>query len=156
MIYKTKLGEIDIRDEDILYFNEGIPGFTHLRKFALIPIQNQPIQWLTSIEDPFVALPVVDPWLVCIDYSLTLTDEDIQDLDIKDKNDVGILSILTIPKGCPEKTTINLLAPIVINLKNRKAKQIIQENSSYSVKHLVKDEIERSQSLLKKSKTGSE
>ncbi len=156
MIYSTKLGEVDITDEQILNFQNGIPGFPNLRKFALIAQDNdQPIHWLVSLEDRFVALPVVNPWLVCVDYSLNLSQTDVQELGIENQADLSIWAVLTIPKDNPGETTINLLAPIVINLKNRKAKQIIQEESNYSVKHSLREEIERSKKILANSKTGS-
>jgi len=157
MTYKTKLGEVDVQENQVLIFENGIPGFNKLRKFALVTRESDdPIQWLVSLEDELIALPVVNPWLVCIDYSLNLSKNDIEELQIESQTDLKILSILTIPKENPGETTINLLAPIVINLKNNKAKQVIQEESPYMVRHLVKDEIKRSKSILENSKTGSE
>ncbi|HEY8541334.1 MAG TPA: flagellar assembly protein FliW, partial [Pseudothermotoga sp.] len=95
------------------------------------------------------------PWIVCVDYSLNLSHLDIQELNIENQSDLNIWAILTIPKDDPSQSTINLLAPIVVNLKNRKAKQVIQEESNYSVRHLVKDEVERSKKIIENSKTGS-
>ncbi len=157
MVYKTRVGEIDVQENEILNFENGIPGFDKLRKFALISRENDdPIQWLVSLENELVALPVINPWFVCIDYSLNLSQNDLQELSIENQADLKIVAILTIPREKPSETTVNLLAPIVINLKNNKAKQVIQEESPYSVKHLVRDEIERSKQIMKSSKTGSE
>ncbi|HOJ87404.1 MAG TPA: flagellar assembly protein FliW [Pseudothermotoga sp.] len=157
MTYKTKLGQIDVSDEQVIVFENGIPGFQNLRKFTVVNrYSDNPIHWLVSLEDEYVALPVVNPWLVCVDYSLNLSQLDMQELNLENQSDLEIWAILTIPKDSPEKATINLLAPIVINLKNKKAKQVIQEDSNYSVRHFVRDEIERSKKIIQNSKTGSE
>lgn len=155
MLYKTKFGDMDINDDQIITFENGIPGFPNLRKFILLARESDnPIHWLVSLENEFVAFPIVNPWIVCVDYSLNLSHLDIQELNIENQSDLNIWAILTI-KDDPSQATINLLAPIVVNLKNRKAKQIIQEESNYSVRHLVKDEVERSKKIIENSKTGS-
>lgn len=156
MVYKTKFGDVEINDDQILVFDNGIPGFSNLKKFIILARENDnPIHWLVSLENEFVAFPVVNPWFICVDYSLNLSQIDIQELQIESQSDLSVWGILTIPKDDPSQTTINLLAPVVINLKNRRAKQVIQEESNYSVRHLVKDELERSKKIIENSKTGS-
>ena len=62
MIFKTKLGEMDLSEKEIITFEEGIPGFDHLRKFAIVSVaRTEPIKWLVSLEDKDVALPIIDP-----------------------------------------------------------------------------------------------
>jgi flagellar assembly factor FliW len=148
---KTKLGEMEIPKDKIVIFNEGIPGFEDLRKFAIVSNGSDPIMWLVSLEDEKIALPVVDPWLIRIDYTVDIPRDVIEDLEIEDDKDVQIWAILVIPRDKPEDMTINLLAPIVINLKNRRGKQIIMESSEYDIRHFVKEELERSRKLAQEA-----
>ena len=148
MIFKTKLGEMDLSEKEIITFEEGIPGFDHLRKFAIVSVaRTEPIKWLVSLEDRDVALPIIDPWIVRLDYHVDISEKDVQDLDIEKDEDVSVWCVVVIPKDKPDDATINLLAPIVVNMKNGKAKQIIMETDEYTIKHRIKDELERSKKI---------
>ena len=148
MIFKTKLGEMDLSEEEIITFEEGIPGFDHLRKFAIVSVaRTEPIKWLVSLEDKDVALPIIDPWIVRLDYHVDIPEKDVQDLGIEKNEDVSVWCVVVIPKDKPDDATINLLAPIVVNMKNGKAKQIIMETDEYTIKHRIKDELERSKKI---------
>ena len=148
MIFKTKLGEMDLSEKEIITFEEGIPGFDHLRKFAIVSVaRTEPIKWLVSLEDKDVALPIIDPWIVRLDYHVDIPEKDVQDLDIEKDEDVSVWCVVVIPKDKPDDATINLLAPIVVNMKNGKAKQIIMETDEYTIKHRIKDELERSKKI---------
>jgi len=148
MIFKTKLGEMDLSEKEIITFEEGIPGFDHLRKFAIVSVaRTEPIKWLVSLEDRDVALPIIDPWIVRLDYHVDIPEKDVQDLGIEKNEDVSVWCVVVIPKDKPDDATINLLAPIVVNMKNGKAKQIIMETDEYTIKHRIKDELERSKKI---------
>lgn len=155
MIFKTKLGEMDLSEKEIITFEEGIPGFDHLKKFAVVSIpKTDPIKWLVSLEDENVALPIIDPWIVRLDYHVDISKKDVQDLNIEKEKDVSVWCVVVIPKEKPDDATINLLAPIVINMKNGKAKQIIMETDEYTIRHRIKDELERSKKISLKKTEG--
>ena len=156
MIFKTKLGEMDLSEKEIITFEEGIPGFDHLRKFAIVSVaRTEPIKWLVSLEDKDVALPIIDPWIVRLDYHVDISEKDVQDLDIEKDEDVSVWCVVVIPKDKPDDATINLLAPIVVNMKNGKAKQIIMETDEYTIKHRIKDELERSKKISTRRAEGA-
>ncbi|MDK2785926.1 MAG: flagellar assembly factor FliW [Thermotoga sp.] len=149
MVYSTKLGEIEITDDQIFVFEEGIPGFEHLKKFALIfPEETFPIGWLLSLEDSHVGLPVVDPKLVRPDYDPVVPSEDLEKLGVSNQDELLFFCVLTIPPGKPEEATINLRAPIIIHQKTKKGMQVILENADYHLKHLLSEEMERSKSMV--------
>jgi len=155
MIFKTKLGEMDLSEKEIITFEEGIPGFDHLRKFAIVSVaRTEPIKWLVSLEDKDVALPIIDPWIVRLDYHVDIPEKDVQDLGIEKNEDVSVWCVVVIPKDKPDDATINLLAPIVVNMKNGKAKQIIMETDEYTIKHRIKDELERSKKISSRRAEG--
>ena len=149
VVYKTKLGEMEIPEEKVLRFEEGLPGFENLKRFSIVSNGSDPIMWLVSLEDDSVALPVINPWLVRIDYAVEIPEEVMENLGIEREEDVSLWAVLVIPQGDPSKMTINLMAPIVVNNKNGKAKQIILEGSGYDIRHSVKEELERSEKIAK-------
>jgi len=138
--YNTRLGEIEINENEIITFEKGIPGFEHLRKFSVISLKDTlPILWLVSLEDENVSLPIIDPWIVDKNYEIEISNEDIKELEIEDKEKVAVWAILTIPSGHPEDTTVNLRAPIVINMEKGKGKQIILDTEKYKIKHKLSE-----------------
>lgn len=151
MLCETKLGEIEVNEGKILLFEKGIPGFEHLRKFTIVELeQTKPFCWLTSLEDPTVAFPVVNPWILRVDYSFELSEADKMDLELESIEDVEVWVIVTIPQKAPNEATVNLFAPIVINVRKNLAKQVLLEGSEYKLKHRIDEELQRSNEILKK------
>ncbi|RKX53059.1 MAG: flagellar assembly protein FliW [Thermotoga sp.] len=146
----TKIGELEIDEEKVVRFEKGIPGFESLRDFIVVEKEESyPILWLVSLDSPNVAIPVIDPWLIRVDYTVDIDEETVKELEIEGMEDLRILAVLVIPVGNPKDMTINLMAPIVINKRTGKGKQIIMENSGYGIRHKVVDEIERSKKIMK-------
>ncbi len=151
MLCETKLGEIEVNEGKVLLFERGIPGFEHLRRFTIVELeQTKPFCWLASLEDPMVALPIVNPWLVRVDYSFELSEADRKELKLENTEDVEVWAIVTIPRNAPNEATVNLLAPIVVNRKKNLAKQLLLEGSDYKLKHRIDEELKRSNEILKK------
>lgn len=128
MKYVTKLGEFELNEGEVINFPGGIPGFEHLRKFAVISLKDTyPICWLVSLEDEAVALPIVDPWIVVENYEVELSDDDVAQLGASDPSELMVWVVLTIPPGNPGAATANLRAPIVVNSKTATGVQVIME-----------------------------
>ena len=93
------------------------------------------IEWLQSVEDMELAFPVTLCSFFGIDYQFDIPDEEAEKLGIKTAEDVLVLNIANIPSTNPEGATINMLAPVVINLANKKAMQIVLKNTDFEVRH---------------------
>jgi flagellar assembly factor FliW len=133
MEVKTKLGVLDVDKEEIILFKNGLPGFEELRRFCLISrADTEPIKWLVSIEDEHVALPVVDPWIVKSDYSFELDEESQKKLEYPKKDRAMVVVVIDLHS---EKVSVNMIAPIVINLDKGIGEQIILEDERYSVRY---------------------
>lgn len=149
MTVETRLfGEITIADEKLITFPEGIVGFPFLEKFALIhdaENENAPIMWLQSMDEPDFAMPVMEPNLVIEGYNPTVDDEHLAPVGELADDQIYVLVTLTVPPEI-EKMSVNLKAPIVINMANNQAVQIIVEDD-FKVKHLIYE-------TLKKRKEG--
>jgi flagellar assembly factor FliW len=134
---KTKnFGRITFEADSELEFPGGLPGFDSRRKFVAIRfMESDPLIYLQSLEDPdlcFITMPIqaVDP-----EYRLTVSGEDLKQLGLpvaqqpRIGEDVLCLTVLSVRETGP---TANLLAPVVVNLKNRKAVQAVAPESEYS------------------------
>lgn len=140
MVIKTKIfGEVTIEDEKIIYFERGIIGFPELQHFALIYNIEKPdgrMAWLVSVEEPAFALPVIDPLIVMDSYNPQVEEEMLKTVGELDPEEMLVLVTITVPKEI-EKMTINLKAPIIINVKDCRACQVIVEGDEYQVKYPV-------------------
>ena len=136
ILQTTKLGEIEINEDYIFTFVEPIIGYESVKQFALVDYnEDSPFKWLQAIDVPSLALPVTIPSYFGIKYEFTIPDEKEAVLGANNADDILALNIANVPNGAPQNTSINLLAPIVINTVNKKAIQLVLSNSNYSVKH---------------------
>ncbi|KRQ85987.1 Flagellar assembly factor FliW [Caloramator mitchellensis] len=136
MMIDTKFfGEIEIDENKILTFEKGIPGLEEYKKYAVIDVENSKLLCLQSIEEKNIALLVIFPWDYVEDYEIELSDEEIQELELNTHEDVIVYNVITVREN---KITANLLAPIVVNVKNNKAKQIILNDKKYSIRQEIK------------------
>jgi len=132
----TRFGEIEVEDKSIITFEHGIPAFEDERDFAVIPYDDDsPYLYLQSASTPELAFLMTDPFVFFPDYSFELDDANMEALGVTKDDDVLVCSLITVPaSGIPNMTT-NLLAPIVINKSNMKAKQVVLEKTNYTTKH---------------------
>lgn len=147
MVAETKFfGTIDIEEEKIITFPNGIIGFENLKKFALIydseREERSKISWLQSMEEPLMVLPVISPYDVAETYTPIIEDELMKNIGDPADADVLILTSMSIPSDLT-KMTANFKAPFIINTVDRKAMQVIVENEDYPVKYNVYDAIEK-------------
>lgn len=144
MIESTHFGEIEINEENILDFEEGIPGFEDIHRFGIINIDDpqSPFKWIQAIESPELAFALVDPFAIKKDYDFELNDECVNSLGIENSSDVAVFSIVVIPEDV-NRISMNLKAPIIINTTNKKAAQIILDTDKYTVRHFILDELQK-------------
>ena len=133
-------GEIDIADDKIITLEKGMIGFPDLNHFALIfneekEQKDTSIMWLQSMDDPDIAFPVMVPDAVKEDYSPNVNEELVEPLGTLTPENTYILVTVTVPTKV-EDFSVNLKAPIVINMDNLKGVQMIVEDD-YPVKYKV-------------------
>ena len=136
MKVKTKpFGEIEVSEKQLLTFPEGLFGFEDMHNFVMLDTDaGSPFYWLQALDIPDIAFLVIEPRFVMADYSLDVDPSDLDDLELKEEDDLLCLSIVTIYDN-PKNITVNLLGPLAVNRKNHKGKQLICSNEKYSVKH---------------------
>ena len=147
MLIKTRyFGEIDVDDQKIITFEDGLIGFETLRKFTLIynneTETSKTVTWLQSLDEPMVAFPALSPFCVMQDYNPVVEDEVLIKLGELTEENTAIFLTLTVPSDVTKMTT-NLKAPIIINADTKKGCQVIAENPEYVVKYNIYDVIQK-------------
>ncbi len=130
------LGEVEIIEQDILTFEHGLLGLEEERKFILLPIDaDLPLAILQSIERPEIGFVVAYPFAFKKDYNFDISEEDLEQLHLEKEENVLTYSIVTM-KDTFQDSTINLLAPLIINMEKKCGKQIVlQDSKSYPLRY---------------------
>ncbi len=137
LIQTSRFGPVNLQEEDILSFPEGILGFNDLRQFVLLDDPNDEIfAWLQSCEVPQIAFPVLEPELFTQNYQIALTKHDLESLGLQKQEKIRSFSIITIPDD-PTQMTANLKAPVVINIEKRVARQIVLQDNNLAIREPI-------------------
>jgi flagellar assembly factor FliW len=129
-----RFGTCTYRESEVLTFPWGLPGFASQRRFIALNLGGQEkFVWLQSLDDLSVALPTADPWQIFEDYSPNLPPYASSSLDLRNPEDFATLCVVVVTPGAAEMT-MNLLAPIVVNLRTKTGRQITLETGGYSVR----------------------
>ncbi|GAF21761.1 flagellar assembly factor FliW [Bacillus sp. JCM 19047] len=79
---------------------------------------------------------MLEPFFNLENYHIDLDANTIQLLEVAQPTDVALFVIITIQQPFSQSTA-NLNAPIIINTRNNKGKQLVQEGQTYSSKALL-------------------
>jgi len=115
-----------------LFFEDGIPGFSHLQFFQLMQEEESPFFLIQSTEEKDVGFWVVDPFAFFPEYKFELSDVAKEALRVEEQSPIAVFSILTIRGN--NQATVNLKAPVVVNLSNRMGRQVILQEDTYSIR----------------------
>lgn len=131
-----RFGEIEVEEDKVVHFEDGIPAFEDEHEFLIIPYDEEsPYVFLQSLTTPDLAFLMTMPFVFFPDYEFELDDESQKKLGIQSQDEMLIYSLLTIPGGKVSEMTANLIAPIVINTANMQARQLVLDKSRYTTKH---------------------
>ena len=134
-IISTIHGNISYSLEDVIKFEKSIPGFEDIKNFIIKDAdEDGPFKILQSIDDVNIGFVLISPFDIEENYEIKLTDEIIERLRIKESSDVVLYSLVTLSSKV-ENITVNLKAPIVINIKEKKGEQFIVDKEIYKIKH---------------------
>ena len=126
-------GVVQVQDDKILTFEEGLFGFEDYKKFALIDSEYEPFIWLQSIENQNLAFLIIDPFLVCSSYEADIDDSSLAKIGVTKPEDVVIMTIVTVPQD-GSAITANFQGPLVINKQNKKCLQVILTDNRWTTK----------------------
>jgi len=136
MIIQTRFfGDVEINEDEIFVFPEGILGFEDSRKFVLLDVpKNDLFKILQDVERKYVSFIIAVPWGIQGGYDINIPDEVLLRIQIQRKEQVLVMNIVTMPEAL-EKSTINLLAPLVMNVDARLGRQYVLCEGRYTTRY---------------------
>lgn len=130
----TRFGQVVAKEEDVIHFSAGVFGFSDCRDWVLLAdTQNSSLGWMQCLNRPEVAFAVVSPRRFHAEYQVRVPSHELLPLGLQHAHEAQVLVILS--KG-PEGLTLNLKAPLVINLERRLGRQLIT-GGDYGLQHPV-------------------
>ncbi|MFH1747502.1 MAG: flagellar assembly protein FliW [Planctomycetota bacterium] len=133
LIETQRFGPLEVNEERIIDFYDGLLGFHEQRRYALIQTSPDPVFfWLQSVDDPQLAFVVCDPLAFIPDYQVPIRAGDVASLRLSDLTDCQVLVIVN---KVADKLTANLLGPLVIGARSLLGKQLVLADKRYSTRH---------------------
>lgn len=135
LIHSTRLGQIDVSEDKIINFPQGIPGFSDEKSFAFLLYQEgSPFGFLQSLNEANLTFLVVEPFTFFPKYDFEVDDEITAQLGLSTENLPEVFNVVSV-RGKTEEMTANLLAPIIINWRDQRGMQIVLEKTFYTTRH---------------------
>lgn len=140
----TRFGTVEVPDDEVVTFAEGLPGFPGERRMVLLggghlpgmedeaaELDHHTMYWMQDADDPDLAFLCVVPWPIYVDYDF---DADVADLGITDPTELCVLVIVTARREDDMlRLTSNLRAPVIINTASRLARQVILDDTDWPI-----------------------
>ena len=131
-IQSSRFGVIDLDDDRIMTFPNGLLGFPSYTRFALIQTgEENYFFWLQSVDEPNLAFVVTDPAIFFKDYQVPVREETAQELQLADP---AFVQTFVICNKVGEWLTGNLLGPIVVNAQNRLGQQVVLTEKKWTTR----------------------
>ena len=116
-------GPVEIEVDDVLLFPRGIIALEDCRHWVLLAdAENAALAWLQCVTQPEIAVPVVSPRRFAPEYQVRLTRGQLSPLELSQFDQAYVLAIVS--RG-DDQLTLNLKAPLIINLGRRIGRQVI-------------------------------
>lgn len=113
-IESTRFGCIEVPDEGVIEFSEGLIGLTGTRYTLVAKEEDSAFVWLHSVDDPSLALAVTNPFQFFPEYEVVLSDGEASRIGITSPDQADVfVTVRTAPEL--ENFRCNLRAPILVS-----------------------------------------
>lgn len=135
LVRSTRFGELDVTEEQILDFPQGMLGFPDEKKFALMEYKpDSPFYFLQSLADPDLTFLMVNPFAFFNDYEFAMDDALVAEIGLTEENPPLVFNIATV-RDKMENMTVNLAGPVLVNARDRKAVQLVIEKTKFPTRY---------------------
>ena len=141
MLLKTKyFGAVDCPDEERVHFAAGLFGFEEEKDFYLLPFEGSggSLLCFQSAATPALAFVAVNPFSFKPDYAPQLAAAELEELGVERSEDLCFYTLCVVRSPVAD-STVNLRCPVVVNDHTRQAMQVILEDGSYHMHHLLSE-----------------
>lgn len=137
IVHTTRFGPIVVSREDVVTFPEGLVGLADCREWVFVADpENESVAWMQSVDREEIALAVVSPRRFLPDFQMRVARPELEPLALEDVRKAQVLAIVGRSEG---SMTLNLKAPVVVNLDRRLGRQVIT-NGDLPVAHKLSSE----------------
>ena len=133
-ITTRSFGEIEVSEDKIITFEEGIPGFESLQRFIILESEEGAFHYLQSVDNGDVRFVIADPYQLIKEYAPVINESYFEKLGGGNNEEFAVYSVVCFREPIDE-STINLAGPILIQTEYRKGIQVITEDKKYSPRH---------------------
>ncbi len=135
-ISTTRFGEIAVEEQRIIHFPDGLLGFPDQKDFILKQHEHgSSFYWLQSVDLPYMAFVVINPFLGEKNYLAELPPSDREYFKGVEEGRTLVLSMVTIRPESVPALTMNLVGPVVIDLETKTGKQVVLSTTKYTCRH---------------------
>jgi flagellar assembly factor FliW len=127
-------GPLDISDDDLIEFGDGLLGFPQCRSWALLAGTKPGTAWLQSAEHSALIFLLVDPFVFFEGFTADLSNGELRRLNAHDASSIALFAIVTLPGGSHDQCTANLQGPLVLNVAERRGIQVVFGEGAFDVK----------------------
>jgi len=132
LIKTSRFGNIEVGASKIIQFPSGLVGYEKPQIFALFDYHS-PFHWLQSIDDPELGFVVLDGLAISKEFEMQPPYGD-PDTDLQEGDEYAVILIVNL-KEPVTKSTVNLAAPLFVNMKNRRGVQVVYDDPKLSIQH---------------------
>ena len=129
-----RFGALEVKEDKIIDFPVGLIGMPDPDRFVMLDY-NHPFSWLHSVDHPALAFVIVNGAEFGKTYQIELPYGD-KDIDLQPGDEFAVINIVTVQERV-EDTAVNMKAPIVVNMRNKKGKQFILEDENMPLKLFI-------------------
>jgi flagellar assembly factor FliW len=125
-VFTTRFGVLSVQPQDEIVFEHGLIGLEDCRRWVVLTDSaNSALGWLQNLDQGHIAVGVVSPRRFVRDYQLRVDSADLRTLGLATIRDA---EVVVIASRQPSGITLNLRAPLVINVEKRLGCQVIAKD----------------------------
>lgn len=137
-VQTTRFGTVEIDDSRVITFPAGLLGFASYKEYVLLqPDEEGVFFWLQSMDSPDLAFVVTDPSLWVEGYEATIRREQMDELGLTGPPSSEDAQVFVIVNKYDQSLTANLQGPLVVNLRNQKAMQLVLAEKKWTTRHEI-------------------
>ena len=139
MRYDTKyFGKVEAEEKDLITFDQPMFGFENNTKYLFMMDESLDgsFIWLQSAEDPDLCFVLANPCLLGTEYDPKFS-ENISDIIGRGTYEMWLVMVIS---NDFSQSTVNLKSPVIVNLDERRAAQMISEDN-FSMKYKLFENI---------------
>ena len=133
IITTSRFGQLDVDADRLIIFDAGVLGFPDQHEYALVQTgEGSGFYWLQSVGRADLAFVVCDPRLFVANYDVPVKTEDLECIELDSADNAQIFVIVN---KIDTLLTGNFQGPLVVNVSNRRARQLVLSDKRYSTRH---------------------